>query len=180
MRPNPIGWFLVALFLGGGIALTILLPGAFIGQIWIGVAVLLAVIYGVMDRRANRSEQLQREGIPGRAEILGLTQTGMYYNEQPRIRLKLRVEAPGVPSFETTDTYTVPLAAVGALATGGALAVYLDRRDPKRFTIDWLGASDAPSASTADRLRELTKLRDTALISDAEFERQRARILNQI
>jgi hypothetical protein len=139
MRPTAVGWFLVASFLVGGAAFAVLMPEIWIGQIWIAVALGLAAYYLVMIRRAARAEKLEREGIPGEARILELTQTGMYVNQQPRVRLKLRIEAPGVPAFDAEDTYTVPLIALGALTRGRALRVYLDRTDPRRFTIDWFG-----------------------------------------
>ena len=44
-RPNPVGWFIVALFLIGGVAFTIALPGIGLGEIWIAVALFLAVLY---------------------------------------------------------------------------------------------------------------------------------------
>jgi hypothetical protein len=63
--------------------------------------------------------------------------------------LKLRIEAPGVAAFESEDTYTVPLIALGALTGGRVLQVYLDRADTSRFTIDWFGGGVAPAPSLA-------------------------------
>src|SRR5688572_8250744 len=98
MRVNPIGWSIFALFFFGGIAFTVIQPEGetSLGPIWVGVSLLLATIYLSMGRRARKAEQLKREGIPGQAQVLEMTQTGVYVNEQPRVRLKLRVEAPGV------------------------------------------------------------------------------------
>jgi hypothetical protein len=261
MRPNRIGWFIVALFLIGGATLWIWIPDVWIGQIWVVVALGLAGYYLFMNRRADRAEKLQREGIPGEARILEMTQTGMYINEQPRVRLKLLIQAPGVPEFEAEDTYTVPLIALGALTSGHTLQVYLDRAHPTKFAIDWFGgggpgggpppavlsafgspqidlnanpdARDAilealrthgidaegtvdlrqepaaraavldalerygidvahgvaaaapatsvePPATPLDRLQKLTELRDSGLITDKEFEQQKARIIDSI
>lgn len=143
MRPNTIGWTLVAFFLVGGVIFTVLIPEIWIGQIWIAVSLVLAAVYYVMNRRARRGEKLKREGIPGEARIIEMTQTGMYLNEQPRVRLKLSIEASGVPPFEVEDTYTVPLIALGALTSGRPLKVYLDRADTSQFAIDWFGGADA-------------------------------------
>jgi hypothetical protein len=149
MRPNKIGWFIVAFFFIGGVIFTILIPRIWIGEIWIAVSLAVAAYYVLMNRRADRAEKLKREGIPGQAQILEATQTGMYVNEQPRVRLKLRIEAPGVTSFESEDTYTVPLIALGALTSGRMLQVYLDRADTSRFTIDWFGGGVSPSPAFA-------------------------------
>jgi hypothetical protein len=181
MRPNLIGWGIVALFFFGGLGFTVALPEVWLlGVIWMVVATGLAVFYLSLNRRADRADELKREGIPGQAKILQLTQTGAYVNEQPRVRLKLRVEAPGVPAFECTHTYTVPLVALGAFAQDDTLPVYLDRSDPKKFTIDWLGGGGGDDKAPHDRLEELAQLRTDGLITQADFEQQKARILGSI
>jgi hypothetical protein len=180
MRPNRIGWSLVAFFFVVGAVITAIDPTIWLGEAYMGGAVVLAGVYLLMTKRADRSDRLIREGIPAEAEILELDQTGMYLNEQPRIRLKLQIEAPGVAPFESEDTYTVPLAAVGALS-GGRLPVFLDRKNPSRFTIDWLGGRDSePDSSPRDRLAQLNELKDSGLITDGEFQQQRARILGSL
>lgn len=252
MRPSRIGWFIVAFFFIGGVIFTILIPRIWIGEIWIAVSLALAAYYVLMNRRADRADKLKREGIPGQAQILEMTQTGVYVNEQPRVKLKLRIEAPGVEPFESEDTYTVPLVALGALTSGRVLQVYLDRADTSKFTIDWFGGpavafpagpsidlnatpeagqavldtlrahgidaqgtidlrgnpavraavldalarhgidvahgvaaaapgtSVEPPASPLDRMQKLRELKDAGLISEQEFERQKARILASI
>lgn len=144
MRPNKVGWFLVFLFGVGGLLFWQTIPEIWIGQIWMGVAALLAVIYVVMTLRANRANHLANTGTRGRADILEMTQTGTYINNQPRVKLRLRIQAPGVIPFETEDTVTVPLIALGALQPGRPLTVVLDPADPKEFVIDWSGNSGGP------------------------------------
>jgi len=78
-----------------------------LGPIWVGVSLVLVAYYLWLNRKAGKAAGLKREGIAGQAQVLEMTQTGTYVNENPRVRLKLRVEAPGVTPFETEDTYTV-------------------------------------------------------------------------
>jgi hypothetical protein len=59
-RVNPVGWFLVVLFLGGGIFFWITIPGIGIGQIWVGVSLFLVVIYSVIGRRAKAAGRASR------------------------------------------------------------------------------------------------------------------------
>jgi hypothetical protein len=141
MRVNPIGWFLVALFLVGGIAFWITLPWVGIGQIWVAVALGLAALYLFLGRRAARARRLRQDGIPGEATIVGITQTGTEVNRQPMFKLRLRVEAEGVAPFEADKRVVVPLVAVPLLTNGAPLPVFLDRNDPQEFTIDWELAS---------------------------------------
>ncbi len=149
MRPNLVGWLIVALFGVGGFFFWRTIPEIWIGQIWMAVAALLAVIYIIMTMRANQATKLANTGVRGRAHVLELTQTGTYINNQPRVKMRLRIEAPGVTPFETEDTVTVPLISVGSLQPGRPLTVALDPADPHRFVIDWAGNSGGPPITFA-------------------------------
>lgn len=140
MRPNRIGWLILAFFLGGGIYFWITMPEIFIGQIWVGVSVLLGIIYVVMFLRAEQADDLKQSGTPGQAQILEMTQTGVYVNNQPRVTLRLSIQAPGVAPFEDTKTHTVPLIALGRLTAGTPLAVYMKPDKPRDYVIDWFGS----------------------------------------
>jgi hypothetical protein len=146
MRPNRSGWFILAFFLIGGIAFWITMPEIFIGPIWVGVSVVLGIIYVVMFLRAERADEMKQTGTPGQAQILELTQTGVYVNNQPRVTLRLAIQAPGVAPFEDTKTHTVPLVALGRLTAGTPLAVYLDPQKPRDYVIDWFGAPAGAAA----------------------------------
>lgn len=87
---------------------------------------------------------LGNTGIRGRADILEMTQTGTYVNNQPRVKFRLRIEAPGILPYEAQDTVTVPLMALGSLQPGRPLIVVLDPKDPQKFVIDWSGNSAGP------------------------------------
>lgn len=139
MRPNKTGWGLVVFFLAGGIFFWITMPEIWIGQIWVAVSVFLGLLYLFISKKANIADALRATGVPGSAQILEMTQTGTYINNQPRVKLKLRVSAPGVPPFEDTRTETVPLIALGQLTTGAPLPVYMPAGKPNDYVIDWSG-----------------------------------------
>ena len=147
MRPNKIGWAFVIFFLLGGIALWIAIPEVWVGQIFVVVAVFLAILYAAMNRRADAALELQRTGVRGEARIIEMTQTGTYINEQPRVKLKLAIQAPGVAPFEDERTETVPLIVLGRLTSGLPLVVYMKPEDPKGYVIDWGGAPDVQGAA---------------------------------
>lgn len=146
MRPNRTGWLILAFFVIGGIALWITMPEMWIGPIWVGASVLLGIAYVVMFLRAERADQMKQTGTQGQAQILELTQTGVYVNNQPRVTLRLAIQAPGIAPFEDTRTHTVPLVALGRLTAGTPLAVYLDPQKPRDYVIDWLGAPAGAAA----------------------------------
>jgi hypothetical protein len=138
-RVNPVGWFIVAFFLIGGIAFTIALPWVGIGQIWIGVAVLVGIIYLVIGRRGARMEGLRQTGLPGTAQVLEMSQTGVYINENPQVKMKLQVQAQGLAPYQVEKKATVPLIAIGMLGTGRPLTVYVNPQDNEDIFIDWSG-----------------------------------------
>jgi hypothetical protein len=144
-RPNAVGWGLVIFFLAGGIAFWITIPDIYIGQIWVAVALFLAALYFFMSKRADQAEQLKQTGIPGKATILEMTQTGVYINEQPQVKLKLRVEGQGQQPYELEKRVTVPMIALGTLSSGQPLNVYIDRQDREQIVIDWFGGAAAPT-----------------------------------
>ena len=136
MRPNKVGWVLVAFFFLGGIGFWIAMPEIGIGQIWTGVATFLALLYMWMNLRADRSDGIISAGVRGEATILSAEQTGMYVNNQPRVKLRLKVQSP-YSEFEDEKTITVPLISLGMLTSGKPLTVYMDPKKPNEYVIDW-------------------------------------------
>jgi len=104
----------------------------------LGVVGLVLIVIGlVVGRRAAAVDQLLTTGIPGMAQITGLTQTGMYLNEQPQISMNLVVTIPGRGPYGATHKSFVPLILLGRLSSGAPLAVRVDPADPQRIAVDW-------------------------------------------
>ncbi|HVM34000.1 MAG TPA: SHOCT domain-containing protein [Actinomycetota bacterium] len=154
MRPNKVGWFIVAFFLIGGIMFWISIPQIFIGQIWVAVSLFLLVLYTLMNRSASAADKLRATGIRGEAAVLQMTQTGTYVNNQPRVKLKLRVTAPHIAPFEDEKTVTVPMIALGRLNTGAPLTVYMKSDDPHGYVIDWFDGAGGGTPITVHRSGE--------------------------
>ena len=197
MRPNPVGWFIVAFFFLGGIAFMI--PEEtreiWIGQIWVAVSLFLAVVYFLMNRRANQAEELQRTGIPGKAIVKSMTQTGTYINEMPRVKLDLTIQPDGLPPYDKQMTVTVPHIALGNLTQGGGIPIHVDKADRDNIAFDWGTAAPAPAVAAgsaggggfgvgkgdpSDRLKELPEAKESGALTDAEFEQKKAQILSEI
>jgi hypothetical protein len=120
-------------------------PWIGIGQIWVVVAVLLIALFVYLGRRSQANQELMRDGIHGTAQVLGAEQTGMYVNNQPQVKLRLRVQAPGVEPYELDKRVTVPLIALGTLSSGRPLAVAIDPGNREKIAIDWGGSGAAPA-----------------------------------
>ncbi|MGH8518660.1 MAG: hypothetical protein ACREUE_14505 [Panacagrimonas sp.] len=196
-----IGAPLIAFFGVGGVLFWIFLPGIGIGPIWVAVAVLLLVIYGVITwsvrGRRQRAERLLREGLPGFARILEAEGTGVSVNHRPQVRLRLRVEVSGRASYETEIREVLPFLGLESVGADRRVPVVVDRENPQQLIIDWSGIADAASSATparpsresaatpdgddtASRLEKLEFLRRRKLISESEFDTLRRKLLSEI
>jgi hypothetical protein len=77
---------------------------------------------------------------------MGLTQTGMYLNEQPQVELSLLVTIPGQTPYAAKHKSFVPLILLGRLTSGAPLSVRVDPNDLNRIAVDWqnTGAIGSP------------------------------------
>lgn len=108
------------------------------------VGLILIVVGVIVGRRGAATDQLLASGIPGTAQIIGLTQTGMYLNENPQVSMNLLITLPGRPPYAATRKEFVPLILLGRLSSGVPLAVRVDSLDPQRVAIDWGGTGVTP------------------------------------
>jgi hypothetical protein len=113
-----------------------LLTGGILALVGIG----LIVVGFIVGRRAAATDQLLQTGTSGTAQITGLTQTGMYMNENPQIRMQLLVTLPGQTPYAAQHTEIVPLMLLGRLSSGQPLAVRVDPMNLNRIAIDWGGS----------------------------------------
>ncbi len=121
------------------------------GGILAATGIALIVIGVVIGRRASATDQILQTGIAGTATVTGVTQTGMYLNEQPQLRLNLLVSLPGQVPYATTHTSFVPLMLMGRVTSGAPLAVRVDPADLNKVVVDWQssGFSSAPMMAAA-------------------------------
>ena len=110
------------------------------GGIMALVGIALIVVGIIVGRRAASTDALLATGTPGTATITGLTQTGMYMNENPQIRMQLLVTLPGQTPYAAQHTEIVPLMLLGRLTSGSPLQVRVDPMNLNRIAVDW-GAS---------------------------------------
>ncbi|MEX2548285.1 MAG: hypothetical protein WD830_10935 [Chloroflexota bacterium] len=122
-------------FAGGAMLMT--------GGILAAVGLLLIVIGLIVGRRAAAVDQLLATGVAGTAQIMGMTQTGMYLNEQPQIDLNLLVTVPGRPPYTANHKSFVPFILLGRLTSGQPLPVKVDPVDPQKIVVDWQNAGFA-------------------------------------
>src|SRR5207248_6058265 len=84
--------------------------------------VLFSLPFFIMGRRMSKGaaaeDQIYATGEEGTATITGLTQTGLFVNNNPEVKLDLQVSTPGRMPYPATHKEIVPLILLGQLAVG--------------------------------------------------------------
>jgi hypothetical protein len=111
----------------------------------LGITGIVLILIGLRVRgSAAATDQLLTTGTAGSAQIVGLTQTGMYLNENPQVSMNLLITVPGMAPYAATRKEFVPLILLGRLSSGAPLAVRVDPMNPQRVAIDWGGTGVVP------------------------------------
>ncbi|EON34603.1 hypothetical protein GTC6_00070 [Gordonia terrae C-6] len=127
-------------------------------MLWTGIGVtVLDVLLGVgiawfNYRGGAKLERLRAAGVFGIAEITSIGQTGVEINDQPMMKLGLRIRADGLVPFEVSTRKVVPYYQQ-PLLSARRLAVMVDP-DTQDFEIDWqataLLAGTVPARFTSE------------------------------
>jgi hypothetical protein len=107
--------------------------GAVLGIVGIGLLVWGALWW----KKAANAQRLLAVGEPGQAWILGLSQTGVYVNNNPQVELQLRVQSPSHGVYEVSRKEVVPMLMIGRITNGHPLPVKVDPQNPQDLVIDW-------------------------------------------
>jgi hypothetical protein len=100
------------------------------------------VIFTEQDRiTAEQLElaELNRTGVPGRAQVLDVRETGRYVGEDPILEVRLSVRVGGGVPYPAMFWGPVAPPAVARAQDGGAFAARVDPQRPERVYVDWLG-----------------------------------------
>ena len=126
--------------------------------------------------------------IEARATITNVQDTGTTINDNPRVKLTLRVEPEGGEPWETVKKATV--SRINIPRIGDPIKVKYFQNDPDGLAIQRRTAEDLAAAQAAheapvatavadplDALKKLNDLRAAGALTDDEFAAQKAKIL---
>jgi hypothetical protein len=106
----------------------------------LGITGVLLILFGAASlRKAAANKRIDETGLAGTGQIIGLTQTGMYLNENPQIGIQMMVSVPGRNPYQVEVRQFVPLMLLGSIQVGGTLPVKVDQQDPSKVVVDWDG-----------------------------------------
>jgi hypothetical protein len=139
------------LLAAGFVAGALLVPGGGFGLILtaaiLGVVGLGLLVFGIRSRaKAAEADRIEATGLVGTGTITGMTQTGMFLNENPQIRLQMRIEVQGRAPYVVEHAEFIPLMLLSRVGMGAVLPVKVDRDDPNEVVVEWSGQVSDPSA----------------------------------
>jgi hypothetical protein len=147
MQINRTGIFLIGFFGIAGLALCIVpvalgasaevaLIIASTGFIWFLVAMGL-VWYGLRSgKKAVHNEWIFKNGIKGTATVLDAGSNATV-NEMPLMKLKLKLDIPGVGVREVKRREVMPVFTANQMESGLVLPAYANPENPEEFILVW-------------------------------------------
>jgi hypothetical protein len=83
---------------------------------------------------SNRKRAMREANwMDARAEILEVSETGTYINNQPRLKFRLLVHSPVHGDVEVVHKQVIPLTALAGFSTGASITVKVDPADSRRI-----------------------------------------------
>jgi hypothetical protein len=162
---------------------------------------------GFFKSKRKLAEQLMATGSRGAGTVVQVEDTGMTINDDPRVKMTFRVEPlDGSPAFDANKTTTVSRLSIPRQGerypvwydpqdtTKWMYATIADdtgRQTMRQMfgevteTFVGMGAPEAPAAAagapqvqdTVEQLKQLADLHNQGLLTDDEFEQQKAKLL---
>ncbi len=125
----------------GGVFLAIGLSGngglLFTGAILAVVGIIFVVVYLRIRRRRAEAQQLEQTGLSATATVTGITQTGMYINEQPVLGIDLQINAPSRAPYSVHVREMVPFIMLTQVQAGRTYPAKVDPNDPEKILVEW-------------------------------------------
>ncbi|MBR0651788.1 hypothetical protein GXW78_19115 [Roseomonas terrae] len=94
-----------------------------------------AIVWGPGYLRHREEMRLRADGLPARAVILGLEDTGNRFNDTPEIIVRLQVRAEGRSPWPASVRRIISLAEMHAFTPGREVAVRYDPHRPDRVAL---------------------------------------------
>ncbi len=121
-----------------------------------GTFAVVGVVFFLWGRNMAKSQanaqRIWATGLDARVTLVGLEDTGVTINDNPRVRLRLNVQVAGRPVYEVTRTETIGRLMIGHFVTGKPYAAKVDPADPQQVVVDWQGQASRGPVESADAL----------------------------
>ncbi len=100
----------------------------------------VGLVGGLVTQRkraiAKKQSSIRQDGVPARARILGLKETGARTNRNPWVELELEIIRVGVDSYRVTTEALISTLAIPRVQPDCVIDVRVDPHDPQQIVIE--------------------------------------------
>ena len=93
------------------------------------------VIFSWVQLSNKRRDRIEATWVDAQAEILEISETGTYINNQPKLRFRLSVNSPVHPYCEVIHKQVMPLTVLAQLQVGKTITVKVNPDNPSDLMI---------------------------------------------
>jgi hypothetical protein len=111
--------------------------------ICVGTVLSLAVTVGItllairlVRKAVGPDTSILKNGIPAKARIVSVQQTGVMVNYQPQIAFQLEVQPPGDAPYQAQTKAVIPLVNIPQFQPGVEVPVKIHPTDPTKVVLD--------------------------------------------
>jgi hypothetical protein len=126
---------ITALVGGSTILVVILVCGSLLVTTVITVGVTWLVIR-LVRKMMGPNRSILQNGIPAKAQILSVQQTGVMVNYQPQVAFQLEVTPPGGAPYQAQAKAVIPMVNIPQLQPGTEVPVKIHPTDPTQVVLD--------------------------------------------
>ena len=122
---------IMQLLAGTSILTIVLVCGGSLISLAVTIAVTLVLIRFIR-KSMGQDRKIVENGIPARAKILSVRQTGVMINNQPQVEFQLEVHPPSGMPYQAQAKAVVSLVQIPQVQPGAEVAVKIDPTDPSK------------------------------------------------
>ncbi|MCJ7623451.1 MAG: hypothetical protein MUO76_08095 [Anaerolineaceae bacterium] len=94
------------------------------------------VLIRVIRKKVGPDRKILENGIPARARILSVQQTGVMVNYQPQVVFTLDVQPPGGAPYQIQTKAVIPMVNIPQFQPGTEVPVKIHPTDPTKVVMD--------------------------------------------
>jgi hypothetical protein len=123
------------LLAGSTVLVVVLVCGSILVTTVITIGVTWLVIR-LVRRAMGPSRSILQNGIPAKAQILSVQQTGVMVNYQPQVAFQLEVTPPSGAPYQAQAKAVIPMVNIPQFQPGTEVPVKIHPTDPTRVVLD--------------------------------------------
>jgi hypothetical protein len=126
---------LTELLAGSTVLIVVLVCAGIVVTAVVTIGITWLAIY-LIRKAMGPDRSILQNGIPAKARILSVQQTGVMVNYQPQIAFQLEVQPPGDAPYQAQTKAVIPLVNIPQFQPGVEVPVKIHPADPTKVVLD--------------------------------------------